>query len=173
MNQELNNTISRIYINHEDNHATNEEIVTKMKADLEDMLSKIKILSFSISLSHDPEYKRIEYGENCAVALDIFVNVPNNEHTLVFQISKLGKFACYYWRVVNKNIWSYYSKVPEGWPSDIFSEVYQAILKCGFRIFEDKELGEIFEGVVKYITENDEEIPETIGGLLFCYDGPH
>jgi hypothetical protein len=173
MNQELYNIISRIYIYHEENHATNEAIVKKMKADLENMLLKVENISLSISLSRDPEYKIMKYGKNCAVALDIFVNVPNNQHTLVFQISKLGNFACYYWRVVNKNVWSYYSKLPGGWPSNIFSEVYQTIQKYGFRIVEDKELDEPFEGVIKYLTENDEQIPETVGGLLFCYDGPH
>lgn len=173
MEKEIRDIIQRIYVNHEDNQATNTEVITKIKEDLERILSQIKNISVSISVPHDTEYRRIEYGENCAVALDVVVSVPDNEYTMVFQISKLGEFACYYWRLINKNIWSYFTKVPEGWPSNVFSEVYQEIQKYGFRIVEDKELNEPFEGVAKYISGNDDEEPETVGGLLFCYDGPH
>ncbi len=173
MDNEIKDIISKIYIYHEDNQATNEEIVNKMKNDLENTLSKIKGISVSISISHDPEYKRIEYGENCAVALDVFVYVPNNEHTMVVQISKLGKFAQYYWKLWKP--YEYFStEMPEGWPSSIYHEVCDAIQKYGLRILEAKELDEPFEGVVKYIIgDNEGELPETVGGLLFCYDGPH
>jgi len=173
MDNEIKDIISKIYVCHEDNQATNEEIVNKMKNDLENILSKIENISVSISIPHDREYKRFEYSENCAVALDVFVYVPNNEHTMVVQISKLGKFAWSYWRVSQKGGWHYYYEMPEGWPSSVYDEICDAIQKHGFRILEAKELDEPFEGVVKYFIGYNEEEPETVRGLLFCYDGAH
>jgi hypothetical protein len=52
--------------------------------------------------------------------------------------------------------------------------VIEACKEYGVRFLTEGELNEPFEGVVKYIIgDNEGELPETVGGLLFCYDGFH
>ena len=174
MDKEIKDTILGVYINHWQNQATNEEIVKKMKHELEDMLSQIKNISVSISIPHDPEYKRIEYDENCAVALDIFVYVPNNEHAMVVQISKLGKFAWFYWKLW-KPYESFIYEMPEGWPNEVPPQIIKTIQEYGVRFLTQNEMNERFEAVYRTYSADTGYVdePATVRELLFCCDGPH
>jgi hypothetical protein len=173
MDTEIRQIITRVYVEQKDNLSADVEVAYRMKADLASVLSKISGLSVDIQLSPDPEYKRIEYGENCGVMLDIVLSVPNNKYAMVVQISKLGRYACFYWR---RDRWlgarTFKYRVPRGWPENIVIQIRKEIEDCGIRFLGNKELEEEFEGIREYFASHDEEYA-TVRGLLFCFDGAH
>jgi hypothetical protein len=176
MDETVRSAISRIYINREDNHAMNAEIVGRMKTDLARILGGIEDISVNTQVApHDAEYERIDYGKMCPVALDIIISSPRSRHTMVVQISKLGKFAQYYWR---KGAWlglggmSYRYTAPKDWPEALLTQICQAIEALKVRILGDKELSEEVKAIPSWCM-GPEVGNETVRGLLFCFDGPH
>jgi len=176
MDETVRSAISRIYIDRENNHAMNAEIAGRMKTDLERILDAIEDISVNIQVApHDAEYERIEYGNICVVALDIIITSARSRHTMVVQISKLGKFAQYYWR---KKVWlglggmSYRYAAPKDWPEALLANVCQAVQALGVRILPDEELSEEVKAIPSWCF-GPEVRNETVRGLLFCFDGPH
>ena len=173
MDTEIRQIITRIYVEQKDNLSADAQVAYKMKAGLASVLTIISGLSVDIRLSHDPEYKRIEYGKNCGVMLDIVLSLSNNKYAMVVQISKLGRYACLYWRrdrCLGATTFKY--RVPRGWPENIVIQIQQEIEDYGIRLLGNKELEEEFEGIREYFASHDEEYA-TVRGLLFCFDGAH
>jgi hypothetical protein len=146
-----------------------------MKAHFEQLLKIIEDISFEVRLSHDRECRRIEYGNSCAVALDIIINVDSSKYSMVFQISKLGNFAWFYWRrklLFGLGGMSYKYKIPKGWSKEMITRISDAIQSYGMRILGDEELREKFEGI-RHVFATHEEEYATVRDLVFCFDGAH
>jgi hypothetical protein len=175
MDREIRDIISKIYINSEENTATDAKSVQRLKADFEELLKIIEDISFEVRFSHDTEYGRIEYGSSCAVALDIIINVRSSKYSMVVQISKLGSFAWLYWR---RKWWfgfggmSYKYRIPKGWSEEMITCISDAIQSYGMRILGDEQLSEEFEGI-RHVFATHEEEYATVRDLLFCFDGAH
>lgn len=172
MDENIKKIISKIYLKGGENQEATKESALKMKADLENLLVKIENIFVDIQISKDEEFRKIKYGKTCAVALDIVVIIAGNKHKLVIQISKLGKFAKFYWEKEIKIIGGkrFFYEMPKDWPIGSFNQIKNIIENYGIKFLTEKELSEKCKVVPSCFDDREKA---TVDELFFCYDGAH
>jgi len=172
MDKIIKDIIRKIYLNGEENQAITKKSALKIKADLENLLGKIKDISIDIQISKDEEYRKIKYGKICAVALDIIVISARSKNKLIIQISKLGNFGKFYWEKELPVLGGaqFFYELPKDWSIDLFNQIKNAVENYGIKFLSGEELAEKCEAIPNYFDEREKA---TVNELIFCYDGAH
>lgn len=170
MDKSIQDIISRIFVQLEENEAFDAESAQRLAQNLSKVLGKINSIAVEVQPARDPEYKNLKYGTNCAVAFDLIIST-DSKYNLVVQISKLGNLGRLYWR---KQMWlggyRFLYEPPKGWPKELVHQILRTINEYGITFLGNAELGEQFESIQNCFSPHE---GATVADLLFCFDGVH
>jgi len=174
MKNDIRDTIKAIYVDGQPNTAVDPGSARKIAGTVTPAVGAVGGTEVTSHVCTDDraEFRSITYGTTCAVALDVFVKVPGSGHELVIQFSKLGRYACLYWRKAGHlGVWFTYNP-PKGWHEDSVSETREAVRGLGFHVLSNAELDEPYVGIPDAFASHDEDYA-SVRSLLFCFDGAH